>query len=131
MRVPDVVKRLAHATGAHRITTRASARHVEVACGDVVLARSDRAIELEETGAPTRFYLPREDVRTDLLAASDTTTHCPFKGDAAWFSAPGCSDAFWVYDNPSEDAALPIAGRLAPHPGRVAVRVTPGARGPS
>jgi uncharacterized protein (DUF427 family) len=89
-----------------------------------VLAESDRAIELDETGLPTRYYLPREDVRLDLLTPSDTTSHCPFKGDATYFSAAGVPDAFWVYESPSEEDALPIAGRLAPWPGRVEVIVS-------
>ena len=124
MRLPAIVKRAAHAAGAHRIATRASDRRVEVRCGDVLLAASDRAVELRETAKPVRYYLPREDVRTDLLNASATTSHCPFKGDATYLSAPGCADAFWVYETPAERDALPIAGLLAPHPRRVEVRVT-------
>ena len=68
-------------------------------------------------------YLPREDLRMDLLTSSETTSHCPFKGDATYFSAPGADDAFWVYEEPSETDALPIGGMLAPWPGRVEVRV--------
>ena len=83
----------------------------------------DRAVALGETGLPTRFYLPRDDVQMDLLAPSETTSHCPFKGDATYFSAPGAKDAFWVYESPSEEDALPIAGMLAPWPGRVDVIV--------
>ena len=109
---------------AHRITTRPSHSHVRVESADgTVLAESTRAVELDETGLPTRFYLPREDVRTELLTPSDTTSHCPFKGDATYFSAPGAPDAFWVYEAPSEDDAKPIAGLLAPWPGRVDVIV--------
>ena len=74
---------------AHRITTRPSERQVRVESGGQVLAESNRAIELDETGLPTRFYLPREDVRMDLLTPTDTTSLCPFKGDASYFSAPG------------------------------------------
>ena len=123
MRVPAVVKRAARAVGAHRIATRPSDRRVEVRCGGVLLAASERAVELRETAAPVRYYLPREDVRTDRLVPSATTTHCPFKGDATYLSAPGCPDAFWVYEAPVEPDALPIAGLLAPHPRRVDVRV--------
>jgi uncharacterized protein (DUF427 family) len=86
-----------------------------------VLADSHRAVALEETGLPTRYYLPRDDVRTDLLEPSETTSHCPFEGDATYFSAPGAKDAFWVYESPSEQDALPVAGLLAPWPGRVEV----------
>jgi uncharacterized protein (DUF427 family) len=114
MRLPRPVKRLAHALHLHRITTRPSSHQVTVEHGGVRLAASTRAIELEETGAPTRYYLPREDVRADLLTPSTTTSHCPFKGDATYFSAPGAPDAFWVYEAPEEPDALPIAGLLAP-----------------
>jgi uncharacterized protein (DUF427 family) len=123
MTVSDSLKKAAHAAGAHRITTRPSTRHVRVERDGQLLAESSRAVELDETGLPTRFYLPREDVRMDLLTPSDTTSHCPFKGDATYLSAPGAADAFWVYEAPSEDDAKPIAGRLAPWPGRVDVIV--------
>ncbi|HEX6022746.1 MAG TPA: DUF427 domain-containing protein [Solirubrobacter sp.] len=108
----------------HKISTRPSHRHVRVLDKDGrVLAESDRAIELDETGLPTRYYIPRDDVRLELLEPSDTTSHCPFKGDATYFSAPGAKDAFWVYEEPSKDDAQPIAGMLAPWPGRVDVIV--------
>ena len=109
---------------AHTVTTRPSHRHVRVEAADgQVLAETDNAIELDETGLPTRYYIPRDDVRIELLEPSPTTSHCPFKGDATYFSAPGAKDAFWVYENPSEEAAEPVTGLLAPWPGRVDVRV--------
>jgi uncharacterized protein (DUF427 family) len=123
MKASDLPKRAAHAVGAHRISTRPSERGVRVERDGEVLAESRRAVELEETGLPTRYYLPREDVRVDLLTPSDTTSHCPFKGDATYFSAPGAPDAFWVYEATSEEDAKPIAGLLAPWPGRVDVIV--------
>ena len=119
----ETIKKAAHAVGAHRITTRPSARHVRVEAAGQVLADSRRAVELDETGLPTRYYLPREDVRVDLLTPSETTSHCPFKGDATYFSAPQVKDAFWIYENPSEEDARPVAGLLAPWPGRVEVVV--------
>jgi uncharacterized protein (DUF427 family) len=123
MDASDTLKKAAHAVGAHRITTSPSTRHVRVERDGTLLAESDRAVELEENGLPTRFYLPREDVRTELLTPSATTSHCPFKGDATYLSAPGSEDAFWVYEAPSEPDARPIAGMLAPWPGRVEVLV--------
>ena len=123
MRAQDIIKRTVHGVGAHRITTRPSRRQVEVESSGEVVAVSGRAVELEETGLLTRFYLPRDDIRMDLLTPSETTSHCPFKGDATYFSALGSADAFWVYEAPSEEDALAIAGLLAPWPGRVAVRV--------
>jgi uncharacterized protein (DUF427 family) len=123
MTLSDTAKQAAHAIGAHRITTRPSDRRIRVELDGRTLAESSRAVELDETGLPTRYYLPREDVRTDLLTPSATTSHCPFKGDATYFSAPGADDAFWVYEAPSEEDARPIAGLLAPWPGRVDVIV--------
>jgi len=123
MAASDALKKAARAVGAHRIATRPFPGHVRVLRDGRVLAGSDRAVALEETGLPTRYYLPREDVRTDLLEASDTTSHCPFKGDATYFSAPGAKDAFWVYEAPSEEDASPIAGMLAPWPRRVDIVV--------
>ncbi len=106
----------------HRIETRPSARRVRVEHEGRVLASSDRALELHEQGLPVRYYLPREDVRMDLLTPSDTMSHCPFKGDATYFSAPGAADAFWTYEEPLPERAE-IAGLLAPWPGRVDVVV--------
>ena len=119
----DPIKKAAHAVGAHRITTHPLTGAVRVTKDGELLAESRNAVALEETGLPTRYYLPREDVRTDLLTPSETTSHCPFKGDATYFSAPGAKDAFWVYEAPSEEDALPIARMLAPWPGRVEVIV--------
>jgi uncharacterized protein (DUF427 family) len=110
------------ATG-HTISTHPSEQKVRVELDGQVLAESTNAIALEETGLPTRYYLPREDVRMDLLTSTETTSFCPYKGDATYFSAPGATDAFWVYEHPSEEDAKPIAGLLAPWPGRVEVIV--------
>jgi len=123
MTATDKIKQAAHKVGAHRISTRPSEHHVRVEADGQVLAESSRAMELDETGLPTRYYLPREDVRMELLTPTDTTSHCPFKGDASYYSAPDVADAFWVYEAPSEEDAKPIAGLLAPWPGRVEVIV--------
>ncbi len=119
----DLVAKAAGAVGAHRISTRPSDRHVRVECDGAVLADSRRAVELDESRLPTRYYLPREDVALDLLETSGTRTHCPFKGDATYWSAPGAPDAFWTYADPDKDDARPIAGLLAPDPLRVTVLV--------
>ncbi len=106
----------------HEITTRRSDRHVVVEHDGVVLADTTRAIELDEPPIPTRFYIPREDVRA-ALEPSETTSHCPFKGDATYVSVAGVEDAFWVYEAPDKKAAEPVAGMLAPWPGRLTVTV--------
>jgi uncharacterized protein (DUF427 family) len=122
MALSGSVKKAAHAVGAHRITTHPATATIEVRKDGELLATSTRARALEETGLPTRYYLPREDVRAELMPSS-TTSHCPFKGDATYVSAAGVQDAFWVYEDPSEEDAKPIARMLAPWPGRVEVLV--------
>jgi hypothetical protein len=62
-------------TEPHRIETRPSAARVTVVHDGQVLAESDRALELHERGLPVRYYLPREDVRMDLLTPSPTRSH--------------------------------------------------------
>ena len=71
----------------HTITTRPARTHVEVSLDGVKLAESDHPVLLDETGLPTRYYLPREDVRTELLRPTSTHTTCPFKGQASYWSA--------------------------------------------
>ena len=73
----------------HRIDVNRSSRHVKVTLDGETLAESDRPLALFETGLPTRWYLPREDVNMDLLQASETRTTCAYKGHAATFSSGG------------------------------------------
>ncbi|MET9776384.1 DUF427 domain-containing protein [Streptomyces sp. NPDC006367] len=98
-------------TKGHRITVERSGRHVRVAHGGQVLAESDRALVLRETGCPDRYYIPADDVRLDLLTPSGTTTHCPFKGDASYWSLPDAPDLVWAYTEPKPEVAE-IKGHL-------------------
>jgi uncharacterized protein (DUF427 family) len=63
---------------------------------------------LEETGLPTRYYLPQEHVRTDLLTATTRETTCPFKGEASYWSLRLGDDVHenlvWSYESPIPDA---------------------------
>ena len=99
----------------HRITITPTDQHVEVFLGGEKLASSDRAVRLEETGLPDRYYLPAEDVRTDLLRPTSTTSTCPYKGEAAYWSAEVDGqvhqDIVWSYPEPIP-AAAGIAGML-------------------
>ncbi|HTS95559.1 MAG TPA: DUF427 domain-containing protein [Streptosporangiaceae bacterium] len=92
----------------HTITITPAELHVEVTLGGEKLAESDRPVLLEETGLPTRYYLPREDVRTDLLKPTDSATTCPFKGQASYWSAEVGGEVFqdvvWSYQTPIPQA---------------------------
>ncbi|MEE1789981.1 DUF427 domain-containing protein [Streptomyces sp. BE308] len=89
----------------HRITVEPGSEHVRAVRDGQVLAESRRPLVLRETGCPVRYYLPPEDVRTELLTASDTSTHCPFKGDASYWSVPGAADLVWAYPDPKPEVA--------------------------
>lgn len=97
----------------HRVDVRRSSRHVVVRSGDTVLAESSRPMVLSETGLPNRYYLPPEDVRTDLLASSTTRTVCPYKGEASYWSFRHghrtIADVAFAYHRPFDDTAR-VAG---------------------
>ncbi|MFJ2790609.1 DUF427 domain-containing protein [Streptomyces sp. NPDC087290] len=89
----------------HLITVEPGTAHVRVVRDGRVLAESRRPLVLRETGCPVRYYLPPGDVRTELLTASDTRTHCPFKGDASYWSLPDAADLVWAYPEPKPEVA--------------------------
>lgn len=99
----------------HRVDVRATSRRVRVRVADDVVAETDRAMLLSETGLPNRYYLPADDVRRDLLEPSATHTVCPYKGTASYhtlrLNGRRLTDAVWVYPEPLEDAGK-IAGYL-------------------
>jgi uncharacterized protein (DUF427 family) len=99
----------------HQITITPTGKHIEVALGGEKIASSDQAVLLEETGAPDRYYLPKEDVRTELLHPTSTKTTCPFKGEASYWSVEVAGqvhgDVVWGYEDPIP-AAKEIAGLL-------------------
>ncbi|MYW63681.1 DUF427 domain-containing protein [Streptomyces sp. SID8379] len=89
----------------HTITIEQGSQGVRVVHGGQVLAESGRALVLRETGCPVRYYIPPEDVRTELLTPSDTTTYCPFKGDASYWSLADAQDLVWEYQEPKAEVA--------------------------
>lgn len=90
-----------------RVDAMPSSRHVVVEIDGTVVADSHRPVLLFETGLPTRYYLPREDVRLDLFVPSDHHTGCPYKGTAAYWSWPDEPNAVWSYPEP-----LPAVGTV-------------------
>ena len=96
----------------HRLDVNRSSRHVKVTLDGETLAESDRPLALFETGLPTRWYLPREDVNMDLLQASETRTTCAYKGHASTFSLREHADIAWSYPEPEREVE-PIRDRIA------------------
>lgn len=91
-----------------RIDVLPSSRHVTVTAGGQVLADSARPTALLETHLPIRWYLPREDVRMDLLVPSEQRSTCAYKGHASYFSLKDAGeeghDIAWTYEDPLLDA---------------------------
>ena len=92
------------------VDTRHSSRRVEVEIAGVAIAASTRSVMLFETYLPTRYYLPRGDVRMDLLVPSATTSVCAYKGRARYWSAhvdgAVVTDVAWSYEEPHNYATL-------------------------
>lgn len=110
----------------HTVTIRPSTLHVEIRVDDVVVAESDRPMLLDETGLPTRYYLPREDVKMEFFRPTTFSTICPFKGDASYvtleLNGKTHDGIAWSYATPIPNAA-PIAGMLCFYPDRVEMTV--------
>jgi uncharacterized protein (DUF427 family) len=113
-------------TSGHKITITPASVHIEVTVGGTKVAESDRALVLAETGLPPRYYLPREDVRTELLRPTSSQTTCPFKGQASYWSAEVGGDVHedvvWSYESPIP-AAADIAGLMCFYSERPEVEV--------
>ena len=99
-----------------RVDILASSRHVRVEIDGVTVADSRSPRILFETGLPPRYYLPLTDVRTDLLRPSDSQSHCPYKGTAAYWSVDTGTtvheDVVWMYRAPLPESQK-IAGLAA------------------
>lgn len=95
-----------------RVDILPSSRHVRVEVDGVTVADSRAARILFETGLPARYYLPKTDVRLDLLEHTDTVTHCPYKGSAEYWSVNGHEDLAWSYRTPLPESER-VAGLVA------------------
>jgi uncharacterized protein (DUF427 family) len=100
----------------HPITVEPFGGTVRVTAGGQEIARSANALAMREASYPTVYYLPRCDVAMEHFQASDRQTHCPYKGDAAYFSAlvdgQALENIAWSYEDPFP-AVSAIAGHLA------------------
>jgi uncharacterized protein (DUF427 family) len=110
----------------HRVDLAPEPRRVRVVFAGIVIADSAQTLRVEETGHEPVHYFPEKDVRTDLLRATQHTTHCPFKGDAAyWTIVTGeggetrqAENAVWGYPRPFDETAG-LAGHYAFYKSRV------------
>ena len=112
----------------HTVETEPSEKLVRVTVGGELIAESRRALALHETHLRTRWYLPLEDVREGVLEASEKTSHCPFKGDASYYSVRAGgelhADIAWTYRDPIPEVRE-IAGLVCFYDEKVELTLDP------
>ena len=95
----------------HPITLTPNRERVLVRVAGALIADTREALILKEASYPPVQYIPRKDVDMNLLQRTDHSTHCPFKGDASYYSIPSGGEkavnAVWTYENP-----YPAVGRI-------------------
>jgi uncharacterized protein (DUF427 family) len=98
-----------------RVDVLPSNRHVHVVLGGVTIADTQHPQVVLETGLPNRYYIPEQDVQMELLEPTETTSLCPYKGKASYWSArigeTVFKDIAWSYREPLP-ACSPIARSL-------------------
>lgn len=108
----------------HPITITQNPRRVRVTAGDIVIAETSKALTLNEAKYPAVQYVPREDANMALLERTDRVTHCPYKGDANYYSVKAdgktLDNAIWTYETPYP-AMTEISGHLAFYPDKVKI----------
>jgi uncharacterized protein (DUF427 family) len=101
----------------HRVDVRRTGRRVEIRARGELIAVTERALLLSETALPNRYYVPREDVSAKVHGPTDTTSWCPYKGTATYWTvvlADGTAlpDAAWSYETPFPESQ-PVLGYLS------------------
>ncbi len=106
----------------HPITIAPNKKRVRVSFAGQVIADTTRALTLQEAGYAPVQYIPRADADMSLLKATDHASHCPYKGDANYFTiftdGRTSENAVWSYEQPFP-AMQEIAGYLAFYRSRV------------
>ena len=113
----------------HPITIEPSSAHVVVKAGGAVVADSSNALALHEASYPPVYYVPLADVDSELLESSDTTSYCPYKGEASYYSVRTgdavVKDAIWFYDQPYDAVSRDRgARRVLSRPGGYRVQLS-------
>jgi uncharacterized protein (DUF427 family) len=106
----------------HPITITQNPHRIRVMLGGFIVAETTQALTLQEANFPPVQYIPRGDVHMDLLDSTDHHTHCPFKGNASYFTVNGGGlvreNAAWSYEEPFPSVAA-IKEHLAFYPEKV------------
>jgi uncharacterized protein (DUF427 family) len=106
----------------HPITITPSKERVRVTFNGKVVADSKRALVLQEATYKPMFYIPREDAQMGMFSKTTNSTHCPYKGDASYYTIKvdtrEAENAIWSYETPFP-AMKEIEGHLAFYPNRV------------
>jgi uncharacterized protein (DUF427 family) len=106
----------------HPISVGPAKGHTKVSWKGAVIADSEKALDLKEATYPAVRYIPRSDADMRLLKRTDHMTHCPYKGDASYYSivvdGQVSENAVWTYEDPLPGVAA-IKGYLAFYPNRV------------
>lgn len=113
----------------HPITIEPSRSRVVVRFAGSVVADTRAALRLKEASIPPVLYVPRADADMALLERTGHATHCPYKGNAAYYSVVAggrtAENAVWTYEDPYRPVAA-IKGHLAFYTNRVEVSEEPG-----
>ena len=112
----------------HPITITPSKERVRVTFNGHVVADTKRALVLQEAAYKPVFYIPREDAQMALTAKTAHSTHCPYKGDANYYSIKTgekvLDNAIWTYETPFP-AMAEIKDYLAFYPDKVKIEEVP------
>ena len=113
----------------HPITVEPTKGRVQVRVNGELVADTTAALELREATLPVVQYIPIADVVQDRLSRTETSTYCPFKGDASYYSLTTSAgdtvdDLIWTYEQPYPAVAA-IAGHVAFYPNKAEISVEP------
>ncbi|WP_444901174.1 DUF427 domain-containing protein [Microbulbifer sp. SSSA007] len=100
----------------HKVEISPLNRKVQIYSQGVTIASTDKALSVKESGLPEVFYIPFDDVKQKMLIESKTTSYCPFKGQASYWSiqvdSNNISDAAWQYKDPYDECRF-LKGHIA------------------
>lgn len=106
----------------HPITVSKNPNRIRVMLGGFIVAETTHSLSLKEASYSPTVYIPREDVRMDLLEPTDHHSTCPYKGEASYYTVTAGGlvreNAAWSYEKPYPTLAV-IAGYLAFYPNKV------------